>query len=129
MYKLLLIGLAGFVGTIARYLISGYMARLMGETFLAGTLAVNFLGCFLIGVLFYPLQERFLVDPVVRSLILLGFLGGFTTFSSFGLQTFVLLREGEVFLATANVLLSNLGGFLMVWSGYMLSRFLGGGTL
>lgn len=129
MHKLLLIGFAGFLGTVARYLISGYLARRVGETFPAGTLAVNLLGCFLIGALFYLLQERFLVDPLIRSLILIGLLGGFTTFSSFGLQTFTLLREGELFLAMANILLSNVGGLLMVWSGYVLAEIIGGGTI
>ena len=129
MFKLFLVGCAGFLGTTARYLLSGYMARRMGESFPAGTLTVNLLGCFLIGALFYLLQERFLVDPLIRSLIFLGFLGGFTTFSSFGLQTFTLLREGEIFLALVNIPLSNLGGLLMVWAGYVLSKILGGGTI
>lgn len=126
MNKLLLLGLAGFLGTTARYVVSGFVARRLGETFPAGTLAVNLLGCFLIGALFHLLQERFLVDPVIRSLILLGFLGGFTTFSSFGLQTFTLLRDGELFLAGTNLLVSNIGGVLMVWAGYILAKVTGG---
>jgi len=69
------------------------------------------------------------MDPLTRTLILIGFLGGFTTFSSFGLQTFTLLRDGEIGWAALNVLVSNLGGLLMVWLGYVSSRLLGGGGL
>lgn len=87
-----------------------------------GTLVVNVVGCFLAGSLFYLTEERFLVSPTLRTVILIGLLGGFTTFSSFGLQTFTLLREGEFALATLNVTVSNLLGLLMVWAGYSLAR-------
>ena len=91
MSKLLLIGLAGLAGTLSRYWLSGFIARRIGETFPFGTLIVNLLGCFLVGLLFYLLQERYLVNEAIRTAILIGLLGGFTTFSSFGLQTFTLL--------------------------------------
>src|ERR1700687_5392745 len=100
MQKVLLIGLAGFIGTLARYGLSGMVARRFGETFPAGTLVVNIVGCFLAGLLFYLLQERNLVSPATRTVVMIGFLGGFTTFSSFGLQTFTLLRDGEFWFAT-----------------------------
>jgi CrcB protein len=70
------------------------------------------------------MQERFLVNDIVRTAIMIGFLGGFTTFSSFGLQTFTLLREGEMGLATMNVLVSNVAGLLTVWAGYSLARLI-----
>ena len=124
MGKLFFIGLAGFVGTLARYWISGVVARRYGETFPAGTLVVNLVGCFLVGLLFYLLQERFLVNQTVRTVILIGFLGGFTTFSSFGLQTFTLLQEREVGLALLNVGIANAGGVLLVWAGYALGKII-----
>jgi fluoride exporter len=68
------------------------------------------------------LEERFLIDPLWRVGLLIGFLGGFTTFSSYGLQTFSLLKQGEVFSATANVLASNLAGLALVWLGYSGAR-------
>ncbi len=124
MPRLLLIGLAGLLGTLARYALSGFIARRFGETFPTGTLVVNIVGCFLAGFLFYLMQERFLVNDIVRTAIMIGFLGGFTTFSSFGLQTFTLLRDGEMGLATMNVLVSNVAGLLTVWAGYSLARFI-----
>ncbi|MGZ5434749.1 MAG: fluoride efflux transporter CrcB [Pyrinomonadaceae bacterium] len=124
MGKLFFIGLAGFIGTLARYWMSGVVARRYGETFPAGTLAVNLVGCFLVGLLFYILQERFLVNQTVRTVILIGFLGGFTTFSSFGLQTFTLLQEREVGLALLNLGIANAGGVLLVWAGYTLGKII-----
>jgi fluoride exporter len=124
MQRLVLIGLAGLLGTLSRYALSGVVARRFGETFPTGTLVVNVIGCFLAGFLFYLLQDRFLINEVVRTAIMIGFLGGFTTFSSFGLQTFTLLRDGEVALALANVLISNVAGLLTVWAGYSLARMI-----
>ena len=124
MGKLFLIGLAGFIGTLGRYWLSGLVARRYGETFPSGTLAVNLIGCFLVGMLFYLLQERFLVNQTVRTIVMIGFLGGFTTFSSFGLQTFTLLQNGQFGLAALNVSLSNLIGLVLVWAGYSLGKTL-----
>jgi fluoride exporter len=124
MGKLLLIGLAGFIGTLSRYWMSGVVARRYGETFPMGTLAVNLVGCFLVGLLFYTLEERFLVNQTARTVVLIGFLGGFTTFSSFGMQTFTLVRDGEVGFAILNVAASNLIGLLLVWAGYTLAKIL-----
>lgn len=124
MRKIILIGLAGLIGTLCRYWLSGLVARQYGENFPWGTLVVNVLGCFLAGSLFCLMEERFLVSPTLRSVVLIGLLGGFTTFSSFGLQTFTLLREGELALAALNVTLSNLLGLLMLWAGYSLVKAL-----
>ena len=126
MLRVLFIGLAGLAGTLCRYWLSGVLARRYGETFPAGTLAVNVAGCFLIGFLFYMFQERYVVGQTARTVVLIGFLGGFTTFSSYGLQTFTLLRDGEFAYAAANVFASNLLGLLMVWGGYALAKLLGG---
>jgi fluoride exporter len=124
MQRILLIGLAGLLGTLARYGLSGFVARRVGETFPTGTLVVNVTGCFLAGFLFHVLQERLLVNEVARTALMIGFLGGFTTFSSFGLQTFTLLKEGEVALGMVNVVVSNLAGLVTVWAGYSLARFI-----
>jgi fluoride exporter len=124
MSRLFLIGLAGFIGTIGRYWLSGVIARRYGETFPVGTLVVNLTGCFLVGLLFYVLQERFTVSPTARTVVLIGLLGGFTTFSSFGLQTFALLQTGEFGLATLYLTASNLVGLVLVWAGYTLARIL-----
>ncbi len=124
MQRLILIGLAGFAGTLLRYGLSGWTARRFGETFPLGTLVVNLVGCFLAGLLFYLMFDRYLVNQTIRTVVIIGLLGGFTTFSSFGLQTFTLLRDGEMGLALLNMAASNLGGLLMVWFGYSLARVL-----
>jgi CrcB protein len=124
MQKTILIALAGLVGTLLRYWLSGLVARQYGETFPWGTMTVNTVGCFLTGAVFYLTEERFLVNPTVRTVILMGLLGGFTTFSSYGLQTFTLLRDGEFGLASLNVAASNVIGLLMIWAGYAFGKAL-----
>ena len=124
MERLLAVGLGGLGRTLCRYLLSGWVARRYGESFPAGTLVVNLTGCLLIGFLYHLLEERLLIDPILRTGILIGFLGAFTTFSSYGLQTFTLLRDGELLWSGAYVLASNLGGLVLDWIGYMLARAL-----
>jgi len=120
--RLLSIGFAGLVGTLLRYWLSGVIARRYGETFPYGTLIVNLIGCFVIGFLFYLFYDRALASSTPRTVIFIGLLGGFTTFSSYGLQTFTLLRDGELFLALVNVVTSNVLGLLFVWVGYSLAK-------
>src|SRR4051812_48740524 len=110
MERILFIGFAGLLGTLSRYWLSGWIDTKFGQSFPVGTLAVNLAGCLFAGFLFHSLTERYLVDPVLRASVLVGFLGGFTTFSSYAIQSLTLMRDGEVFLATMNILLSNAGG-------------------
>ena len=124
MQKTIFIAFAGLVGTLLRYWLSGLVARQYGETFPWGTLAVNLIGSFLAGAMYYLADERFLIPPTLRTIILIGLLGGFTTFSSYGLQTFTLLRDGEIGWAAINIAASNVFGLLMVWTGYVLSKAL-----
>jgi CrcB protein len=122
--RIVFIGVAGLFGTLARYGLSGLVARRFGETFPTGTLVVNVTGCFFAGALVYLLQERFVVNPEIRIATMIGFLGGFTTFSSFGLQTFTLLKDGEFGFAALNVVASNVLGLLTVWAGYTVAKLL-----
>jgi CrcB protein len=122
--KILLIGLAGLAGTILRYYLSGIVARRYGETFPIGTLAVNLAGCFLAGLLFYLMQEKYPLNETLRTIVLVGLLGGFTTFSAYGLQTFTLLRDGRFAFAALNLIASNAVGLLMVWAGYGVAKAL-----
>jgi CrcB protein len=124
MQNTIFIAVAGLIGTLLRYWLSGAVARQYGETFPWGTMAVNLIGCLITGAVFFLTEERFLMSPTIRTVILIGLLGGFTTFSAYGLQTFALLREGQFGLATLNVVTSNILGLLMVWVGYVLGRVL-----
>jgi CrcB protein len=121
MLRVALIGVAGLAGTLGRYWLSGSLARRYGEEFPFGTLAVNVIGCFLIGALFFIFEERGAGGETVRAALMVGLLGGFTTFSSYGLQTFTLLREGAMGRAALYVVASNLLGLLTVWGGYALA--------
>ena len=122
MRQLILIGLAGFVGTVARFGLSEFVAERIGGSFPWGTLVVNVIGCFLAGFFFCILQERTSGNEVIRTVLMVGFLGGLTTFSAFGLQTFTLLKNSQVGLALLNLLVSNLIGLAMVWAGYSTAR-------
>ena len=121
MLKILLIAAGGGAGSVLRYLMAGWVQRLVGETFPAGTLVVNMTGCLLIGVL-SALFSATLIPEAYRMAVLVGVLGGFTTFSTFGLETFTLLNSGQALRALANVLLSVFVGLAAVWFGHRLGR-------
>ena len=122
MEKYLFIGLGGFFGSIARYALSTAVYRAAGETFPYGTLTVNVIGCFIIGILMTLFQERFVVQPNLRLFVIIGILGGFTTFSSFSYETFALLKAGNVIDAAMNSILSLFGCIVATWCGYLLAK-------
>ncbi len=125
MKGLLLVALGGAVGSVARFKLSGLVLHHTTDwKFPAGTFAVNVIGCLVAGILAGMAEKYGYFSSEIRLLLFTGLLGGFTTFSSFGLQTFTLLREGEMGLALLNIAASNVGGILMVWCGYSLARVL-----
>ncbi len=127
MTKTLLVGCGGFLGSIARYLVGGAVHQLAsGPVFPYGTLVVNLTGCLAIGVLGALAEARGILSPEARVFLLIGILGGFTTFSSFGYETLQLLRDGEAFPALANVLLQVVLGLGAVWAGSALVRLIWG---
>jgi CrcB protein len=113
------VGLGGFLGALARYGLSGWIHRqIPATTFPYGTLAVNLLGCLLIGVAAGLGEARGLLSPELRVFVLIGLLGGFTTFSTFGYETFAMVRDAELLRATGNVALHVIVGLSLVWAGY-----------
>jgi fluoride exporter len=122
MVKLLLIAAGGAVGTLLRYLVSGWGQSLVGGWFPLGTLIVNVTGCLLIGVLGAYFAGPQLVREEYRMAVMIGALGAFTTFSTFGFETFALARDGELRWALANLLLSNGLGLVGVWLGYRVAE-------
>ena len=121
MSKLIWIALGGLLGTLCRYGLSAWLDGRSQSQFPYGTLAVNLLGCFVAGFLF-PLLEQATVAPELRLAVFTGFLGGFTTFSAYGLQTVILATGGLWSMAALNLFLSNVAGLAMVWAGGALSR-------
>ena len=110
----------GGVGTLARYFVAGFFAHLAGAKFPVGTFVVNLLGCFLAGFFMALAEERFAFSYNMRILIFTGFLGGFTTFSAFMIETAYLIRIGQTWMALGNVLLSVLLGFGVFRCGVLL---------
>lgn len=115
------IAVGSALGGVLRYGCSGLAARLIGETFPWGTLIVNVTGSFVIGVFFTLTgpDGRLLAGTTARQFVMVGLCGGFTTFSSFSLQTLSLLRDGEILYAGANIAASVLLCMLAVWLGHM----------
>jgi CrcB protein len=123
MLNYLLVALGGALGSVARYGASGLAARWFGETFPWGTLLVNVSGSLVIGFFatFTGTEGRWLVSPTIRTLFMVGICGGFTTFSSFSLQTLNLVRDGQWLYAGLNILGSVTLCLLFVWLGHLLA--------
>lgn len=125
MRLILAVGMGGFVGAVARYLVGGWVQRLLPAAFPYGTLAVNLLGSLALGAVFELGTARGALDPQLRLVLGVGVLGAFTTFSTFSLETFNLLREGSLVLAGANVATNLLLCLAAVWLGIALVRMMG----
>lgn len=124
-FQIALVGLGGAIGSILRFLVSGWVHSAMPfGTFPYGTLAVNVLGCLAIGLLGGIGDVRQALDPAQRLFLLIGVLGGFTTFSSFAYETLSLTRDAEVARAFANVLAQTTLGLGAAWIGYTVARFI-----
>jgi CrcB protein len=118
-----LVGTGGFIGAVGRYLLGGWIHRLVPySTFPFGTLYVNLSGCFLIGLLGGLTETRQLFGPELRVFIFIGLLGGFTTFSSFAHETLALARDAEFARAVVNMGGQIIGGLVAAWIGYALVR-------
>lgn len=117
------VGIGGFFGAVSRYALSGWInRRFQGGWFPYGTMACNILGCLIIGILAGIAESRSIFSPQTRLLIFVGLLGGFTTFSSFGLETIYLLRENLYLPAFLNVFVSITAGSLLLYIGLQLTK-------
>lgn len=121
MSNLVYIAAGGVLGAILRYAVTGAVFKLIPGAFPWGTLLVNISGCFAIGAVWH-LFEGFYITPHMRLFLMVGLLGAYTTFSSFGLETINLLREGEVGYALFYVLASNALGIAAVYAGILVAR-------
>lgn len=116
--RFLIIGFGGFLGAILRYLISGFFQHQSGSiSFPFGTMAVNLIGCFFIGSLTFLIETRSILSMETRAFLLIGVLGAFTTFSTFGNETLNLIRGNRIDLAALNAGIQVFAGLVMVWLG------------
>jgi fluoride exporter len=122
--QLLLVGLGGFAGAVARWLVDGWVSERNPSAFPLGTLVVNLTGSFLLGVLFAWVIERNVLPADVRAPVMIGFIGAYTTFSTFMLESWRLVEDGAWALATANLVGSVVLGLVAVVAGLAVGRAL-----
>lgn len=116
------VAVAGAAGALARYALSGWVSDRASGAFPWGTFVVNATGSFLLGVVFALLTERFLPHPTLRTAVTIGFLGAYTTFSTYSFETVRLIEDGAIRLAVANALGSVAVGIGAVWIGLIVGR-------
>ena len=122
MNNLIILGLGGFFGAISRYLLSSTVQNMFKDTtFPYGTLAVNILGCFILGALAYLAEAKGLLNPQAHLFLLVGFVGAFTTFSTFSLESASLLQSGQSTAGLLNIFGSNLLGLMFVFVGQFVA--------
>lgn len=120
--KIILLALAGAMGTVARYGLAGFVHRVIDASLPYGTLAVNALGCFLAGLLWTLFEYRWPLTGETRAILLVGFLGAFTTFSAYILETGELLRSAQFAYAAVNVFIQTTIGLAALFAGVILGR-------
>ncbi|RMF93229.1 MAG: fluoride efflux transporter CrcB [Candidatus Schekmanbacteria bacterium] len=125
MIKVIMLVLGGGAGAVARYSLAGFISRIYPGLFPAGTMVVNLAGSFLIGLL-WGFSEIFNISPNTRTFIFIGFLGSFTTFSTFALESVNLIRDNEKWLALINIFLSNAAAIILVFLGFFIAKAIGG---
>ncbi len=121
MVKIILLLAGGALGSLSRYAVSGLTHRYIAGIFPWGTLMVNVTGAFVIGFL-WGLFEMKGLSPNTRMFLFIGFLGGYTTFSTFALESLNLIRDGDIKMAVLNIVLNNLLALILVFAGYFLSK-------
>jgi len=121
--KLLFVAIGGAIGSILRYAVSGMTSRYFEGSFPWGTLSVNLIGAIVIGFL-WGIFEGASILSNLRSFVFIGIIGSFTTFSTYSLETFYLLRNGELKLALTNILITNILSIALVLMGFAISKYL-----
>ncbi|QGY41361.1 fluoride efflux transporter CrcB [Pseudodesulfovibrio cashew] len=122
--KILYLCIGGAAGTLSRYWLSGVAQRLAGGSFPAGTFAVNMLGCLFFGTVWGFFENRLLPGSEIRLLCLTGFMGAFTTFSTYMFETAGLVKSGQMIMAMANVVGQSVAGLALVLAGIAVGRLL-----
>lgn len=118
----LIVGAGGFIGAITRFAVASWIGQQWGRSFPLGTFAVNVSGSFMIGLLMSLFTERFMVAPQLRLLLIVGFLGAYTTFSTFEYETGALIKDSEWLIALANIVFSVVAGFAALKLGEVIAK-------
>jgi len=125
MFKIFLVGIGGFIGSSLRYILSGIAQKISNQSFFPiGTLTVNLIGCFVIGFLAGLSENRQLFSESIRAFVFIGILGGLTTFSTFGYESFSFLRDGQFLSTVINISVHIFIGIFFVWFGFSISKFI-----
>jgi CrcB protein len=124
MQNYVIIGIGGFLGAVARYAVSVWISQRWGRNFPLGTFFVNVSGSLLIGLLMSLFTEKFMLNPQWRIFLVTGFLGAYTTFSTFEYESGALLRDGEWLIALLNVMLSVVVGFAALKFGEAAAKIM-----
>ena len=123
--QIVIVGLGGFIGSAGRFTLSEFVHRLFPlSTFPYGTLIVNVIGCLAIGVIGGALDQRQIMTPLLRLFLLVGVLGGFTTFSAFAYETLNLVHASNFIRAIANIITQVVFGLTAAWIGYLTTQHL-----
>jgi len=122
MTKYLMVAIGGALGSMLRFWVGGFVSEKMGTKFPYGTFLINCTASFLIGFIITLLAEKTHWSPNLRFLIPIGFIGGYSTFSTFEYETFRVVQDGEFLIAFLNIALSVVVGFFAVWLGVIVGR-------
>jgi CrcB protein len=120
--SLALVAIGGAIGSVSRYVLSTAILRVSGSLFPLGTFAVNVLGCIAFGAIIGAAEQRFVLTPQARAFLLVGVLGGFTTFSSYAYESFLLTRDGQFAAAALNIVGQVVAGLVGLWAAYVITN-------
>jgi CrcB protein len=119
---LALVAIGGAIGSVSRYVLSTAVLRVSGTLLPIGTFAVNLVGCVTFGAIIGAAEQRFILTPEARAFLLVGVLGGFTTFSSYAFESFALMQDGQFAVAALNIVGQAVAGLLGFWVAYVIAR-------
>ncbi|MDT8067351.1 MAG: fluoride efflux transporter CrcB [Terriglobia bacterium] len=122
MLKYVMVGIGGFIGAIARFVLGSYIGNRFGTRFPYGTFVINITGTFLLGIVMTVLVQKTDASPNWHYLVPIGFIGAYTTFSTFEYETLRTVQDGQMLMGFANVALSVIAGFGAVWAGVVVGR-------
>ena len=124
MFQIIAIAIGGALGAVSRYLVIGLVTDFLGKSFPYGTLVVNVIGSFFIGIVYVIVVQKMHISPELKSIMVVGFLGAFTTFSTFSLEAFNFINEGLVLNAITYILSSVILCIISVWAGVSAAKLI-----